>query len=271
MVNGFYRATESQKINKIGQLRYGVSKVIEDEVFSPSLSQKHTVADLVTGYGVAESVKHYYAIWGGQLKGKKAIIQGWGNVASAAGFYLAKMGVKLVGIIDQAGGLIDEHGLSFEKVRELFLTKDKNTLRDTSLIPFNEANEKIWKIHAELFIPAAASRIVRQEQIASLIKNGLELISCGANVPFEDKEIFYGPTAEWVDQQIALIPDFIANCGMARVFAYLMQDNVEMTDQAIFQDISDTIKTALLKIYSKEKTKNKLYQHGLTIALKQLM
>lgn len=271
VVNGFYRATESQKINKIGQLRYGVSKVIEDEVFSPSLSQKHTVADLVTGYGVAESVKHYYAIWGGQLKGKKAIIQGWGNVASAAGFYLAKMGVKLVGIIDQAGGLIDEHGLSFEKVRELFLTKDKNTLRDTSLIPFNEANEKIWKIHAELFIPAAASRIVRQEQIASLIKNGLELISCGANVPFEDKEIFYGPTAEWVDQQIALIPDFIANCGMARVFAYLMQDNVEMTDQAIFQDISDTIKTALLKIYSKEKTKNKLYQHGLTIALKQLM
>lgn len=271
VVNGFYRATESQKINKIGQLRYGVSKVIEDEIFSPSLSQKYTVADLITGYGVAESVKHYYAIWGGQLKGKKAIIQGWGNVASAAGFYLAKMGVKLVGIIDQAGGLIDEHGLSFEKVRELFLTKDKNTLRDTSLIPFNEANEKIWKISAELFIPAAASRIVRQEQVASLIKNGLELISCGANVPFEDKEIFYGPTAEWVDQQIALIPDFIANCGMARVFAYLMQDNVEMTDQAIFQDISDTIKTALLNIYSKEKTKNKLYQHGLTIALKQLM
>ena len=33
-------------------------------------------------------------------------------------------------------------------------------------------------------------------------------------------EIFYGPIAEHADGKVSVIPDFIANCGMARVFAY---------------------------------------------------
>jgi glutamate dehydrogenase/leucine dehydrogenase len=46
---------------------------------------------------------------------------------------------------------------------------------------------KIWTIGAEIFTPCAASRLVAQSQIDSLIANGLEVISCGANVPFADK------------------------------------------------------------------------------------
>ena len=49
--------------------------------------------------------------------------------------------------------------------------------------------------------------------------------------------------------KVALIPDFIANSGMARVFTYLMQPNAKMTDQSIFEDISGTIKTALLEVF----------------------
>ena len=61
------------------------------------------------------------------------------------------------------------------------------------MIPFAEINDKIWKMGAEIFAPCAASRLVTQTQIDSLIANGLEVISCGANVPFADKEIFFGP------------------------------------------------------------------------------
>jgi len=78
----------------------------------------------------------------------------------------------------------------------------------------------------------------------------VEVISAGANVPFADSEIFYGPIAEYADQHLAVIPDFIANCGMARVFAYLMSDeDVDMTDAAIFQDTSDTIREALAAVH----------------------
>jgi glutamate dehydrogenase/leucine dehydrogenase len=38
---------------------------------------------MITGYGVAEAVRHYYTIYGGDVKGKKAIVQGFGNVGSA--------------------------------------------------------------------------------------------------------------------------------------------------------------------------------------------
>ena len=48
-----------------------------------------------------------------------------------------------------------------------------------------------------------------------MISSGVELISSGANVPFSDPEIFYGPIAELADKKISLIPDFISNCGMA--------------------------------------------------------
>ena len=41
---------------------------------------------MITGFGVAEAVKHYYTIYGGSVVGKKAIVQGFGNVGAAAAF-----------------------------------------------------------------------------------------------------------------------------------------------------------------------------------------
>jgi hypothetical protein len=49
----------------------------------------------------------------------------------------------------------------------------------------------------------AASRLVAQSQIDSLIANGLEVISCGANVPFADKEIFWANHGR--DHKVSLI------------------------------------------------------------------
>ena len=111
VVNGHFKATEPQKIRKLGQLRQGVSKVMEDPNYTPSVSKKFTIADMITGFGVAEAVKHYYDIWGGKLAGKRALIQGWGNVGSAAASYLAKSGVKVIGILDKWGGIISHKGL----------------------------------------------------------------------------------------------------------------------------------------------------------------
>jgi glutamate dehydrogenase/leucine dehydrogenase len=269
--NGHFKPTEADKINRIGQLRQGVVKVIENPKFSPDVSRKYTIADMITGYGVAEAVRHYYETYGGDVKGKKAIVQGFGNVGSAAAFYLAEMGAKVIGIIDRDGGLINENGFTFEEIRALFLAKDGNTLVAENMIPFEEINQKIWTIGAEIFTPCAASRLVGQSQIDSLIANGLEVISCGANVPFADKEIFFGPIMEDVDHKVSLIPDFISNCGMARVFAYFMEKKVQMTDEAIFHDTSEIIKKAILKAYALNNSKTNISATAFEIALKQLV
>lgn len=271
VVNGYFKATDPQKIQKIGQLRQGVIKVIEDIHFSPAVERKYTVADMITGFGVAESVKHYYRLWEGELTQKRAIIQGWGNVGASAAYYLARMGVKIVGIIDREGGLIKKEGFSFDEIRDLFLNRERNTLRAAGLLSFEEINAKIWDIDAEIFIPAAASRLVSQNQIEHLINAKLEVVSSGANVPFKDQEIFFGKTMEFTDKQVSVIPDFIANCGMARVFAYLMSSEVEVTDEAIFHDTSRVIGEALERVHKINATNKDLAKTAFELALKQLI
>jgi glutamate dehydrogenase/leucine dehydrogenase len=272
VVNGHYRATEPQKIQKLGQLRQGVVKVLEDATYTPSLARKYTVADLITGYGVAEAVRHYYALWGGRaVAGKRVIIQGWGNVGAAAAYYLASQGARIVGIIDRAGGLLRPEGLTLEEVRELFLSRDGNALHAPDLLSFEEVNQKIWSAGAEIFVPAAASRLVTQPQVEALVAAGLEVISCGANVPFADPAIFFGPTGEWADAHCAVIPDFIANCGMARVFAYLMETGAEITDQAIFSDTSRIIEAALARTHRQSAEATGIAQRSFEMALRQLV
>jgi len=268
---GHYKPSEAQKVNRIGQLRQGVVKVIEDENFSPSLKKKYTIADMCTGYGVAQAVKHYYELWGGDLKGKRAVVQGWGNVGAAAGFYLAQLGVKVVGIVSHEGGLINQKGYSFEEVRDLVVNRNGNKLVANDMLPFDVVDKKIWDLEFEIFIPAAASRLITKNQVDRMISSKLEVFSCGANVPFADPEIFFGPTGLYADEKFSVLPDFIANCGMARVFAYFMENQVNMDDASIFNDISQTIRSALVKAHAMNRKKTGIAQASFEIALKQLV
>lgn len=270
--NGHFQPTEAQKVKRIGNLRLGVVKVLEDEKFSPSVSKKYKVADMITGFGVAESVKHYYNLWGGNVEGKRVIVQGWGNVGAAAAYYMCQMGAVVVGIIDRAGGLINDNGFSFEEIRKMFIEREGNALAADNLLTFEQINQQIWDIKADVFLPCAASRLITQDQVERMINAGVKVVACGANVPFADTQIFYGPIAELVDSKISLIPDFIANCGMARVFAYLMSNgDVDMTDKGIFEDTSITIFNALKNVHQAHKEKTLIANRAFEISLKKLV
>ena len=270
--NGHFQPRDAQKINRIGQLRYGVLKVIEDGRYSPNVDRKYVVADMITGYGVAESVRHYYTLYGGELKGKRVIVQGWGNVGSAGAYYLAQEGAVIVGIIDRVGGLINEHGFTLEEIRELFLNKNGNELNHPNMLSYDEVNATIWDVKAEVFIPCAASRLITENQVDRMIAAGMEVISAGANVPFADPEIFFGQIADKADNHLSVIPDFISNCGMARVFAYLMSEDLgEITDEGIFSDTSSTIFKAMERAKSSNSNKTGIAKTAFALALDQLV
>ena len=61
------------------------------------------------------------------------------------------------------------------------------------------------------------------------------------------KKYFFGPISKSADERVSVLPDFIANCGMARAFSYFMEDNCQMNDKAIFKAVSNTIKDAIDK------------------------
>ncbi|MDV3206255.1 MAG: hypothetical protein LOY04_03935, partial [Rhodococcus ruber] len=157
VVNGHFAADERERIQRVGQLRLGVAKVVEDTRFTPAPDAKYTVADLITGWGVAESVRHHYRIYGDaagnrELTGKRVLVQGWGNVGAAAAYYLAQAGARVVGIIDRDGGILDTDGLDFDEVRTLLLTKNGNALRSDRMRPFTEVHDAIWDLGAEVFL-----------------------------------------------------------------------------------------------------------------------
>ena len=271
IVRGHYNKnkTETQKI--INQLSVGVPLIVKNHELSPNTLKDYTVGDLITGYGVSEAIIHYYNIYGGKLKGKRVIIQGWGNVAGAAAFYLAKEGAKIVGIIDKVGGVIKKEGFTFDEIKELFDRRTSNYLEAENMLSFEEINEKIWRIRAEIFVPAAASRLINKKQLDMMVENGLAVISSGANVPFADKEIFFGPISTSADKRISVLPDFIANCGMARAFSYFMEDECIIKDTEIFTAVSNTIKDALMQSHNINNAKNNISKTAFEIALKKLI
>jgi glutamate dehydrogenase (NAD(P)+) len=255
-------------------LREGVSLPVTDPLFTPAHhatpgpGPEHlptmTIADLITGWGVAESVLAYYASQAGTpnptggswileghpaFKDRLVLVQGWGNVAATAAYYLCYAGMKIQGILDREYGWVADQGapLDLEACRRLLLMRRGNALNPDSItcLPHHQAAPLFWSQAADVFVPAAASRLVTGEQINSLINKGLNLVACGANVPFADPEIFMGPIARSVDERIAVLPDFVANCGMARVFAYLMQDDPGMQARDIFEDVALTIRQAV--------------------------
>ena len=270
IVSGHFKLTGEKKTKIINQLTQGVPLNVTTKGLDPENSSKYCVGDLITGYGVCESVIHFYNIYGGELTGKRVIIQGWGNVAATAAYYLAQAGAKIVGIIDKHGGLLKNDGFSFNKISELLEKRKANYLEDKEVQSFEKTNNEIWSIGAEIFIPAAASRLITNNQLEEMINNNLEVISCGANVPFADKEIFFGPIAKKADSNISLIPDFISNCGMARTFSYLMQENIKMNDFAIFDAVSKTIHNALEETYRTNNIKTNIAKTAFEIALNKL-
>jgi glutamate dehydrogenase/leucine dehydrogenase len=272
VVNGHFKVDAISTKKRLANLTGGVSKKLTDLRFIPADDKNLVTADMITGYGVAEAVRHYYGIWGGNVNMKRAIIQGWGNVGAAAAYYLSLYGVMIVGIIDRNGGLINNTGFTKDEIKELFLNKQGNTLVHPDMLSYEEVNAKIWDIGAEIFVPAAASRLLTKEQVDRMVEGELEVISCGANVPFADEEIFMGAVANYTDDQVAVIPDFIANCGMARVFAYCQSnDEVDLTDEAIFKDSSKVIWQAMMRLHQFNPKHTGLLKKGLEMTLVNLV
>jgi glutamate dehydrogenase/leucine dehydrogenase len=268
VVNGHFKSEGKEREERIQKLQKGVSLMVDDPRYVPAGSS-YTVADMITGYGVAESVIHFYKLQKEDIMGKKVLVQGWGNVGAAAGYYLSQAGAKITGILDRSGGVLSQDGFTHDEVISLFHSRTKNMFE--GFTKAEDIQESFWKQSADVFIPAAASRLVTLDQASELQDAGLKLIACGANVPFADPEIFFGPISRFTDHHVSVVPDFISNCGMARVFAYLMSNPNNVTAEGIFTDVAKTIHAALDDIYKINPGKTGITATGYEIALKQLL
>ncbi len=204
-------------------------------------------SELVTGFGVAESIQAYFKSANQTLKGKTVFIQGAGNVGASTAYFLEKQGAKILAIQDKDAGIVREGGLSEEEILNILEKRAvyqviKGTLSNEDFL------EVIRKKAVDIFVPAAASHVVCQYLVKEMIKNGLQLVACGANNPFKETSYCYGDCSRYIDQEIVLLPDFLANMGMARAFYKLGSAKTPLLS---FQDVMNDISTQINQYVSR--------------------
>lgn len=240
----------------IDKLNIGVDLKINNDSFLRDLN--FTIADAATGYGVRSATRCYYDLIGQDIKNTKVIIEGFGNVGSAAAYYMYKLGVKVVGIIDFNWYAFDDNGLNIPELLQAMRTGVAHS-------SINSGKPSFYP-EADIFIPAATSHTINTDRFAVLKKIGVKTIVCGANNPFDNET-----TAEKVDQEVALIPDFVANAGMARVFSYLMTEDCRLAEGDILSDIDNCLSVAVKNVLNFNRSLYNFRSTAYDIALDKLL
>jgi len=164
-----------------------------------------------TGYGAVYFAQEMLATRGDSMKGKTCLVSGSGNVAQYTVEKINHLGGKAVTLSDSNGYIYDEAGVDAEKLT--FVMELKNVKRGrieeyakkykavyTPADPKAEFNP-LWNHKADCAFPSATQNEVNGKDAANLIKNGVFVVSEGANMPstpdamkaYVDAKILYGP------------------------------------------------------------------------------
>lgn len=209
------------------------------------------VADVITGYGVAASVLGWFRRTGRDPDGARVLLEGFGNVGAAAGLYLARAGARLVGVSDAEKALVDPAGLDAAAVERLIMEGPDRLLPDDDRCRRGGARDALFDTPADVFVCAAASGTITDGTLDRLAAAGVSVIACGANQPFRERQLGSTRVHREADGRFAVLADFLANCGMARTFSYLMETGACPTAPAVFDAVDATISVALDEVLAR--------------------
>jgi len=164
-----------------------------------------------TGYGSVYFAAEMLATRKQEIKNKTAAISGSGNVAQYTVEKLIQLGAKPVTLSDSNGTIVDESGITAEKLA--FVLELKNYRRGRIIeyaqkfnVPYY-ADKSPWDVIKEqnlkvdLAFPSSHENEISADQAEAMVKNGCFCVSEGANMPtsldavdvFLEKDVLYGP------------------------------------------------------------------------------
>jgi glutamate dehydrogenase (NAD(P)+) len=163
------------------------------------------LADVIGGYGVAEAAVAAMPQLGLTAGSTRAVVQGFGSMGGASARYLGRLGVKVVGVIDGNGCIVNPDGLDVEA-----LLSARNELGEVDRSALREADSTLpladWlSIPAEIIVPAAVPDCIRADNCDQVTAR---LIVEAANIPTTEEA-----QARLHERGVVVIPDFVANSG----------------------------------------------------------
>lgn len=208
-----------------------------------------TVADLITGYGLARSILDLHALRGESVEGKRVLIEGFGAVGAPCALYLARAGARVVGIADREKVLLEPAGLRADEVERLVIEREDKCLpRHDPRCHQGAERIRFDAAEAEIFVAAAASETLDAPRLERLWRQGVRQIACGANQPFREAKLGDTRVQRLADGRFTIVPDVVANCGMARAFSFLMQSPATHETAPVFRAVDATVDHALRQI-----------------------
>ena len=179
-----------------------------------------------TGYGNVYFLENMLKTRNIELKGKRVLVSGSGNVAQYTVEKLIQLGAIPVTLSDSNGYIYDPDGIDEEKLA--FVMELKNVKRGR-IREYAEKygtkyveNERPWGEVADIALPSATQDEIEEADAKKLVANGVIAVSEGANMPST-------PEAIKVFQEAGLLyaPGKAANAGGVAVSGLEMSQNSE--------------------------------------------
>ncbi|WP_165216117.1 NADP-specific glutamate dehydrogenase [Schaalia sp. ZJ1691] len=196
-----------------------------------------------TGYGLVYYADEMLKARGTSFDGKKVVVSGSGNVAIYAAQKVQQLGGTVIAVSDSSGYVVDQNGIDIELLKDV---KEVRRLRVSDYASEREGAEfvtkgSIWDLPCDVALPCATQNELPVEAAETLIRNGVQLVAEGANMPTTPEAIEALQSAG-----VAYAPGKASNAGGVATSALEMQQNsgrtqwsFEETDQKLHQIMVD--------------------------------
>jgi glutamate dehydrogenase (NADP+) len=158
-----------------------------------------------TGYGCVYFAREMLGTRGEEIQGKNCLVSGSGNVAQYTAEKLIQLGGKVLTLSDSGGFIYDPKGVDEEKLAWIadLKTKRRGRISEYTEIWGGEfhAGKRPWGVPCDLAFPCATQNELEADEAKTLVSNGCQLVSEGANMPstieainvFLDNKVLFGP------------------------------------------------------------------------------
>jgi glutamate dehydrogenase (NADP+) len=208
-----------------------------------------------TGYGCVYFCQNMLQHRGDSLAGKTIAVSGSGNVALYTIEKATQLGGKVVTVSDSSGFVHDPDGINPEKLE--FLKELKEVTRgrigeyaDKYASATFHANANPWSVPVEIAFPCATQNEIGLEEAKAMLRNGIQAVVEGANMPTMLEGIH-----AFVDADILFAPSKAANAGGVAV------SGLEQSQNALRLSWSSEEVDQKLQIIMRE-IHQKCLQHG---------
>lgn len=176
-----------------------------------------------TGYGTVFFAQEMLKERGESLDGKTAVVSGSGNVAIYAVEKVHQFGGKVIAVSDSGGYVVDEDGIDLDLLQEIKEVQ-RGRLTDYAQAKGGAVRHvdggTIWDVPCDVALPCATQNELTEDHARVLVKNGVQLVAEGANMPCVP-----GAVEVFRDAKVLYAPGKASNAGGVATSALEMQQN----------------------------------------------